>query len=175
MFAQHPLWEVLVKLFQKFADFKDSVLGRATQSAKFLFCLGVGFSLLYYAFLNFKAVEFRLNSGFFILSFCRSVKESIKESAFERRQELPAGTGATPLCQPLKCGADYRDVTATLKMKRSRRIHPFCVLTESGPKALLMEISETFIGYLFCLYFRRNHLKRRNYYLRQKCSMPQAA
>ena len=66
-------------------------------------------------------MEFRLNSGFFILSFCRSVKESIKESAFERRQDLPAGTGAAPLCQPLKSGADYRDVTATLKMKRSRR------------------------------------------------------
>ena len=62
------------------------------------------------------------NSGFFILSFCRSVKESIKESAFERRQEFPAGTGAAPLCQPLKCGADYRDVTAALKMKRSRRL-----------------------------------------------------
>ena len=58
---------------------------------------------------------------FFILSFCRSVKESIKESAFERRQKLPAGTGAAPLCQPLKCGADYRDVTAALKMKHSRR------------------------------------------------------
>ena len=58
----------------------------------------------------------------FILSFCRSVKESIKESAFERRQKLPAGTGAAPLCQPLKCGADYRDVTATLKMKHSRRL-----------------------------------------------------
>ena len=64
----------------------------------------------------------RLNSGFFILSFCRSVKESIKESAFERRQELPAGTGAAPLCQPLKCGADYRDETAALKMKHSRRL-----------------------------------------------------
>ena len=59
--------------------------------------------------------------SFLILSFCRSVKESIKESAFERRQELPAGTGATPLCQPLKCSADYRDVTASLKMKRLRR------------------------------------------------------
>ena len=58
----------------------------------------------------------------FILSFCRSVKESIKESAFERRQELPAGTGAAPLCQPLKFSADYRDVTATLKMKRLRRL-----------------------------------------------------
>ena len=50
------------------------------------------------------------------------MKESIKESAFERRQELPAGTGAAPLCQPLKCGADYRDVTAALKMKHSRRL-----------------------------------------------------
>ena len=50
------------------------------------------------------------------------MKESIKESAFERRQELPAGTGAAPLCQPLKCGADYRDVTAALKMKRLRRL-----------------------------------------------------
>ena len=59
---------------------------------------------------------------FFILSFCRSVKESIKESAFGRRQELPAGTEAAPLCQPLKWGTDYRDVTATLKMKRSRRL-----------------------------------------------------
>ena len=59
---------------------------------------------------------------FFILSFCRSVKESIKESAFERRQKLPAGTGAAPLCQPLKCGVDYRDVSATLKMKPSRRL-----------------------------------------------------
>ena len=58
----------------------------------------------------------------FILSFCRSVKEIIKESAFERRQDLPAGTGAAPLCQPLKSGADYRDVTATLKMKPSRRL-----------------------------------------------------
>ena len=58
----------------------------------------------------------------FILSFCRSVKESIKESAFERRQELPAGTGAAPLCQPLKCGTDYRDVTTSLKMKHSRRL-----------------------------------------------------
>ena len=67
-------------------------------------------------------MEFRLDSGFFILSFCRSVKESIKESAFERRQELPAGTGAAPLCQPLKCGADYRDVTAALKMKHLRRL-----------------------------------------------------
>ena len=57
----------------------------------------------------------------FILSFCRSVKESIKESASERRQELPAGTGAAPLCQPLKLGVDYRDVTAALKMKHSRR------------------------------------------------------
>ena len=74
------------------------------------------------AFLRRVAMEFRLNSGFFILSFCRSVKESIKESAFERRQELPAGTGAAPLCQPLKCGADYRDATATLKMKHSRRL-----------------------------------------------------
>ena len=46
----------------------------------------------------------------------------MKESAFGRRQELPAGTGAAPLCQPLKCGADYRDVTASLKMKRSRRL-----------------------------------------------------
>ena len=64
----------------------------------------------------------RLNSGFFILSFCRSVKESIKESAFERRQELPAGTVAAPLCQPLKCGTGYRDVTAALKMKRLRRL-----------------------------------------------------
>ena len=61
------------------------------------------------------------NLVFFILSFCRSVKESIKESAFERRQELPAGTGAAPLCQPLKFSADYRDVTAALKMKHSRR------------------------------------------------------
>ena len=67
-------------------------------------------------------MELRLNSGFFILSFCRSVKESIKESAFERRQELPAGTVAAPLCQPLKFSADYRDVTATLKMKRLRRL-----------------------------------------------------
>ena len=50
------------------------------------------------------------------------MKESIKESAFERRQELPAGTVAAPLCQPLKCGVDYRDVTATLKMKHSRRL-----------------------------------------------------
>ena len=50
------------------------------------------------------------------------MKERIKESAFERRQELPAGTGAAPLCQPLKCGADYRDATAALKMKRSRRL-----------------------------------------------------
>ena len=50
------------------------------------------------------------------------MKESIKESAFGRRQELPAGTGAAPLCQPMKCGADYRDVTATLKMKHSRRL-----------------------------------------------------
>ena len=50
------------------------------------------------------------------------MKESIKESASERRQELPAGTGAAPLCQPLKSGADYRDATATLKMKRSRRL-----------------------------------------------------
>ena len=50
------------------------------------------------------------------------MKESIKESAFGRRQELPAGTGAAPLCQPLKCGADYRDVTAALKMKRLRRL-----------------------------------------------------
>ena len=49
------------------------------------------------------------------------MKESIKESAFERRQELPAGTVAAPLCQPLKSGVAYRDVTATLKMKRSRR------------------------------------------------------
>ena len=49
------------------------------------------------------------------------MKESIKESAFERRQELPAGTGAAPLRQPLKCSADYRDVTAALKMKHSRR------------------------------------------------------
>ena len=60
--------------------------------------------------------------GFFILSFCRSVKESIKESAFGRWQELPAGTEAAPLCQPLKCGTDYRDVTATLKMKHLRRL-----------------------------------------------------
>ena len=58
----------------------------------------------------------------FILSFCRSVKESIKESASKRRQELPAGTEAAPLCQPLKCGADYRDVTAALKMKHLRRL-----------------------------------------------------
>ena len=50
------------------------------------------------------------------------MKESIKESAFERRQELPAGTVAAPLCQPLKFGADYRDVTAALKMKRLRRL-----------------------------------------------------
>ena len=50
------------------------------------------------------------------------MKESIKESAFERRQELPAGTGAAPLCQPLKWGADYRDVTAALKMKQQRRL-----------------------------------------------------
>ena len=57
-----------------------------------------------------------------ILSFCRSVKESIKESASERRQELPAGTGAAPLCQPLKCGADYRDATAALKIKHLRRL-----------------------------------------------------
>ena len=50
------------------------------------------------------------------------MKECIKESAFERRQELPAGAGAAPLCQPLKYGADYRDVTATLKMKHLRRL-----------------------------------------------------
>ena len=60
--------------------------------------------------------------GFFILSFCRSVKESIKESAFERRQELPAGTGAAPLRQHLKSGTDYRDETTALKMKRLRRL-----------------------------------------------------
>ena len=64
----------------------------------------------------------RPNSGFFILSFCQSVKESIKESAFERRQKLPAGTGAAPLCQHLKSGADYRDATTSLKMKHSRRL-----------------------------------------------------
>ena len=58
----------------------------------------------------------------FILSFCRSVKESIKESAFGRRQKLPAGTGAAPLCQHLKWGEDYRDATATLKRKHSRRL-----------------------------------------------------
>ena len=32
------------------------------------------------------------------------------------------GTGAAPLCQPLKCGVDYRDATAALKMKHSRRL-----------------------------------------------------
>ena len=50
------------------------------------------------------------------------MKESIKESAFGRRQEFPAGTGAAPLCQPFKCGVDYRDATTSLKMKRSRRL-----------------------------------------------------
>ena len=68
-----------------------------------------------------KPHRFGQTPVFFILSFCRSVKESIKESAFGRRQDLPAGTGAAPLCQPLKFSADYRDVTAALKMKHSRR------------------------------------------------------
>ena len=36
MFAQHPLWEVLLNFFQKIAGYKDSVLGRRPQSAKFL-------------------------------------------------------------------------------------------------------------------------------------------
>ena len=77
--------------------------------------------ILYSRFPSVCSRGVALNSGFFILSFCRSVKESIKESASERRQELPAGTGAAPLCQPLKYGADYRDVTAALKMKHLRR------------------------------------------------------
>ena len=79
---------------------------------------------LYHSLSSFTTARSRGVSpklGFFILSFCRSVKESIKESASERRQEFPAGTGAAPLCQPLKCGADYRDVTAALKMKHLRR------------------------------------------------------
>ena len=86
----------------------------------FLRWIQLCFIFVYYPMVCSRGV--RLNSGFFILSFCRSVKESIKESAFERRQELPAGTGAAPLCQPLKFSADYRDVTATLKMKRLRRL-----------------------------------------------------
>ena len=81
-----------------------------------------GFSLFYQASLRFEDATVRLNSVFFILSFCRSVKESIKESAFGRRQEFPAGTVAAPLRQPLKFGTDDRDATATLKMKRSRRL-----------------------------------------------------
>ena len=38
----------------------------------------------------------RLNSGFFILSFCRSVKESIKESASERRRPRELLASAKP-------------------------------------------------------------------------------
>ena len=44
--------------------------------------------------------EARPNYGFFILSFCRSVKESIKESAFGRRQaEILAKIGSFAPCE----------------------------------------------------------------------------
>ena len=72
------------------------------------------------------------------------MKESIKESAFERRQELPAGTGAAPLCQPLKSGADYRDATAALKMKHSRRLW--------GESRTFLAVAAT-----FCQRRRREH------------------
>ena len=100
---------------------KGSALGRRPQSAKSHLCRGLFFIVLS-CYPTARSRGVAPNSGFLILSFCRSVKESIKESAFDRRQELPAGTGAAPLCQPLKCGTDYRDVTATLKMKHSRRL-----------------------------------------------------
>ena len=142
MFAQHPLMEVLVKLFQKYVGYWGNAPNRATQSAKLLYFIRIQgqrpwsstadveilflcgcqlyFILSIYHASCIRTVSAKLR--LFILSFCRSVKESIKESAFGRRQELPAGTEADPLCQPLKWGADYRDVTAALKMKRQRRL-----------------------------------------------------
>ena len=41
MFAQHPLMEVLVKLFQKYVGYWGSAPNRATQSAKLLYFIRI--------------------------------------------------------------------------------------------------------------------------------------
>ena len=66
-------------------------------------------------------MELRQTSVFHTF-FLPKRERKYQRKRFRAAARTPRGTGAAPLCQPLRCCADYRDVTAALKMKHSRRL-----------------------------------------------------